>query len=155
MSARFFHLPLLGIPLLTSILAPILSGCNGDGEGMMEQGKNQPYIVLASASPRRWELLHGAGIRFVCHPADVDEALCHGEEPAAAVQRLAHTKAAAVAGGFPHEVVLGADTLVVLDGQALGKPCDLDDARRMLRLLSGRTHQVMTGVSLLRFAAAA
>ena len=117
---------------------------------MNTQTGHPHFIVLASASPRRRELLHGAGIRFVCHPADVDEALRHEEEPAAAVQRLARAKAAAVAGAFPHEIVLGADTLVVLDGQALGKPRDLDDARRMFRMLSGRTHQVMTGVSLLR-----
>lgn len=117
---------------------------------MTEQSKQPGFLVLASASPRRRELLHAAGLRLVCHPADVDEALRHGEEPAAAVQRLARAKAAAVAGAFPHEVVLGADTLVVLDGQALGKPRDLDDARRVLRLLAGHTHQVMTGVSLLR-----
>ena len=116
----------------------------------METEKKPKFLVLASASPRRRELLHAAGIHFVCQPADVDEALLHGENPAAAVQRLARAKAAAVAGRFPHETVLGADTLVVLDGQALGKPRDLDDARRMLGLLSGRTHQVMTGVSLLR-----
>ncbi len=108
------------------------------------------FIVLASASPRRRELLHAAGVHFVCQPAEVDETLHHGEEPSAAVRRLAHAKAAAVAGRFPHEVVLGADTLVVLDGQALGKPRDLDDARRILGMLSGRTHKVMTGVSLLR-----
>ena len=83
---------------------------------MTDQVRPPPYIVLASASPRRRELLHGVGIRLVCHPADVDETLLHGEEPAAAVQRLAGAKAAAVAGSFPHEVVLGADTLVVLDG---------------------------------------
>ena len=117
---------------------------------MTGQAEQSHFIVLASASPRRRELLHGAGVRLVCHPADVDETLRHGEAPAAAVRRLAGAKAAAVAGAFPHELVLGADTLVVLDGQALGKPRDLDDARRMLRLLSGRTHQVMTGVSLLR-----
>ncbi len=116
---------------------------------MTEDGKPH-FIVLASASPRRRELLHAAGIHFVCQPADVDELLLHGEKPAAAVQRLAKAKAAAVAGRFPHEVVLGADTLVVLDGQALGKPRDLDDARRMLGMLSGRMHQVMTGVCLLR-----
>jgi len=105
-------------------------------------------IVLASASPRRQELLRNAGIAFVVQPADVDETPLAGESARACAERLARAKAMAVSQTRPGELVLGADTIVVVDGAILGKPSDADDAVRMLRLLSGRTHEVITGVCL-------
>lgn len=107
-------------------------------------------LVLASASPRRRQLLAEAGLEIVCVPADIDEQALPAEPPWAHVERLAREKAEAVAGRFPQQVVLGADTIVYLDGEILGKPRDLDDARRMLAKLGGRTHQVYSGVCLLR-----
>ena len=103
-------------------------------------------LVLASASPRRQELLRTAGISFTVRPAAIDERVLPGENPEAYVSRLAAAKARAC--WLPGEVTLGADTVVTLDGLLLGKPSDDADARRMLRLLSGRTHQVLTGVCL-------
>ena len=108
-------------------------------------------IILASASPRRQELLREAGISFAVHPAEVDEELLPGELPAVSVMRLAALKAAAVAAQHPGSLVLGADTLVVLDGKMFGKPADFADACRMLKELSGRTHEVLTGVSLVEY----
>jgi len=105
-------------------------------------------IVLASASPRRQELLRNAGIAFVVQPAEVDETPLAGELARACAERLARAKAQAVSQTRPGDLVLGADTIVVVDGAILGKPCDADDAARMLRLLSGRTHEVITGVCL-------
>jgi septum formation protein len=104
-------------------------------------------LILASQSPRRAELLRNAGICFEVHPADVDESLQSNEGSLEYVKRLAQEKALAVlASEGAGAVVLGADTTVVLDGESLGKPLDEEDARQMLRRLSGRTHQVMTGV---------
>jgi septum formation protein len=103
-------------------------------------------IVLASASPRRQKLLRNAGIPFVVHPADIDEKLLAGEAPHDCAQRLAREKALAVFQSRPQDCVLGADTIVVIDDVILGKPRDAGDALRMLRLLSGRTHAVITGV---------
>jgi septum formation protein len=105
-------------------------------------------LILASASPRRRELLAGLGLRFTVRAAGVDETPRPGEAPAAYVLRLAREKAAAVAGPNP-ELVLAADTSVVVDGEILGKPEDEEDTRRMLRRLSGREHEVLTGVALL------
>lgn len=105
-------------------------------------------LILASASPRRAELLRAAGIEFEVSPADVDERFLAGEKPEGAVVRLAEQKAAAIAAGQPDAVVLGADTTVVVGGEALGKPADGADAARMLRLLSGRAHEVLTGICL-------
>jgi len=105
-------------------------------------------LVLASASPRRQELLRNAGILFTVQPADIDETPLNGESPAACVERLAREKAVAVWRTRPSDLVLGADTTVVVDGTMLAKPADAEDAGRMLRLLSGRTHQVITGVCL-------
>jgi len=103
-------------------------------------------IVLASASPRRQELLRNAGIAFTVQPADINEAPLAGESPRDCAERLAREKALAVFRARPLDYVLGADTIVVVDGAILGKPRDADDAVRMLRLLSGRTHAVITGV---------
>jgi len=100
---------------------------------------------LASRSPRRSELLRRAGIQFRVQAADVDETAFPGEPPVGYVRRLALAKAQAV----PGDLVLGADTIVVIDGQILGKPADVRDAARMLRLLSGRPHEVITGICLL------
>jgi nucleoside triphosphate pyrophosphatase len=102
--------------------------------------------VLASASPRRRELLAGLGLRFTVRAADVDEAPLPGETPTACVRRLAIAKAAARV--EPNELVLAADTVVVLDGRLLGKPRDAADARRMLAAIAGREHTVLTGVTL-------
>jgi septum formation protein len=103
-------------------------------------------IVLASASPRRQELLRSAGIRFTVQPADIHETPLAGESPRDCAERLAREKALAVFQSRPQEWVLGADTIVVVDDIILGKPRDAGDASRMLRLLSGRTHAVITGV---------
>jgi septum formation protein len=103
-------------------------------------------IVLASASPRRQELLRCAGIQFVVQPADINETPLAGEAPRDCAERLARGKALAVFRARPRDYVLGADTIVVIDDAILGKPRDADDAARMLRLLSGRTHAVITGV---------
>ena len=105
-------------------------------------------LVLASRSPRRAELLTRAGYRFEVAPADIDERRRDGEAPRELVRRLAREKAAAVAPRHPDAVVLGADTLVVVDGAVLGKPDGAAGAAAMLRRLSGRGHEVLTGVAL-------
>jgi len=105
-------------------------------------------LVLASASPRRQELLRNASISFTVQPADIDETPLPDEDPSAYVERLAREKALAVWWACPHDLVLGADTTVLVNGTMLAKPADPEDAARMLRLLSGRTHQVITGVCL-------
>ena len=106
-------------------------------------------IVLASQSPRRSEILRQAGISFVARPANVDETARPGEIPEDYVKRVARDKATAV-GAAPGEIVLGADTVVVIDGEILGKPGDSADAARMLGLLAGREHEVLTGFCLRR-----
>lgn len=105
----------------------------------------QRPLVLASASPRRRELLARLGVRFTVRAADIDETPRLGEAPGVYVLRLAQEKARAAA--QPGELVLAADTTVVVDGEILGKPEDDADAVRMLRLLSGREHEVLTGVA--------
>jgi Maf-like protein len=105
-------------------------------------------LVLASASPRRQELLRNAGIAFEVQPADILERQVPGESAKDCAERLAREKALVVASRRPNAGVLGADTVVVIDGQLLGKPHNDIDAARMLRLLSGRTHAVITGVCL-------
>ena len=105
-------------------------------------------LVLASASPRRADLLRAAGFTFTVQAADVDETQFPGESPDAYVRRLALAKANAVARRGEWRPVLGADTTVVIEGETLGKPEDAADARRMLCRLSGRSHQVLTGVAL-------
>ncbi len=106
-------------------------------------------LVLASASPRRQELLRNAGIRFEVQPAHIAEDALPGEAAKDCAERLAREKALAVSRQRSHDCVLGADTIVVVDGEVLGKPADAADAARMLRLLSGRDHQVITGVCLM------
>jgi len=110
-------------------------------------------LVLASQSPRRAEILRQAGIPFTVRVVPVDETPLPDEKPEDYVQRLAEMKALAVP-GKPDEVVLGADTVVVIDGEMLAKPIDDADARRMLALLSGRRHEVLTGICLKRGAQA-
>jgi septum formation protein len=105
-------------------------------------------IILASASPRRAELLRAAGIDFDVRPADIDEAMRPGEAPGDYVSRLAEAKARAVHERDGNQTVLAADTAVVVDGQILGKPMDEADAKRMLRMIGGRTHEVLTAVSI-------
>jgi septum formation protein len=107
-------------------------------------------LLLASASPRRADLLRAAGFVFDVQPAHADESLHSGETPDAYVRRVAEAKARAVLARAPSRVVLAADTTVVLDEHILGKPEDQADAARMLRLLSGRRHQVLTAVTLAR-----
>ena len=104
-------------------------------------------VLLASASPRRRELLSLVGILHEVRPADIDESPLRGERPAPHAERLARGKAATIARRAPETVTIGADTIVVLDGDTLGKPNDRTDAARMLRRLSGRTHTVFTAVA--------
>jgi len=106
-------------------------------------------LVLASASPRRRELLAALGLPFVIAVAEVDECQQPGELPAALVQRLSRAKASAVALRHPDGVIVAADTVVVLDGAVLGKPADAEDAARMLRALRGRAHLVYSAVTAL------
>lgn len=105
-------------------------------------------MILASASPRRQELLRNAGIAFTAQPSNIAEILIEGEAARTCAERLATEKTRSVRKRFPEEVVLGADTLVVTADEILGKPRDRDDAERMLRMLSGKTHEVITGVCL-------
>jgi septum formation protein len=107
-------------------------------------------IVLASASPRRVELLRAADIACDVHPADVDESRNGDEAAADYVRRVAGLKADAAVVALPGRDILAADTAVVVDGEVFGKPADADDAARMLRRLSGRAHQVLTGVVIVR-----
>lgn len=109
-----------------------------------------PRLVLASSSPRRREILLSLGLPFDVRATDVDETLLPGESAFDAAERLARAKAGAAAVGEPGALVVAADTLVVLEGQALGKPKDRADARRMLVSLEGRAHDVVTGVACAR-----
>jgi septum formation protein len=106
-------------------------------------------FLLASASPRRAELLRAAGFDFDVQPAGADETLHSGESPDAYARRIAQTKAQTVAGTAAGRIVLAADTTVVAGGEVLGKPIDDADAARMLRLLAGRRHDVLTAVTVL------
>lgn len=104
-------------------------------------------LVLASASPRRLQLLYQLGINPLVEAAGVDEAVHPGEDPVEYVLRVARAKCAVVAEGMPNSPVVAADTTVTIDGEILGKPQDDDDAVEMLLTLSGRTHDVLTAVT--------
>jgi septum formation protein len=108
---------------------------------------NGPRVVLASSSPRRRELLRLIGVPHEVRPAEIDESYLPGERPRDHAERLAREKASAIAA--PDAVVIGSDTIVVVDGDVLGKPRDRAHAAEMLRRLSGRSHVVMTGVAVL------
>ncbi|MBA3015387.1 MAG: septum formation protein Maf [Proteobacteria bacterium] len=112
--------------------------------------RNTAPFVLASASPRRREMLSGLGLEFVIDAADADEMVLPGEGPEVFVVRVAEDKARIVASRHPEEWVLAADTVVALDGEMLGKPVDAAEAMSMLARLSGRWHEVWTGFCLCR-----
>lgn len=105
-------------------------------------------LVLASASPRRRHLLEQLGLTFTIHPNPDEEVIPPGLPPSEIVERLAREKAEPIARLHPEALTLGADTIVVLDGEVLGKPASPAEARSMLRRLSGRTHTVYTGIAL-------
>ena len=115
---------------------------------MDSRGVKKP-IILASNSPRRREMLKQIGLDFVVDPADVDEVVLPGEEPGAYAVRVARDKAQVAARKAGGGIVIAADTIVVLGDRILGKPVDASDAMRMLNLLSGREHRVITGLVLL------
>lgn len=106
-------------------------------------------LILASASPRRREMLQSAGLKFKIIPAHVNEDYLRGESPSKHVRRLSRDKAMAIARQHQHSWVLGADTIVVIDGMILGKPQNKTQARNMLKKLSGREHAVFTGFSII------
>jgi septum formation protein len=112
----------------------------------------QEKLILASGSLRRAEILTAVGWEFEAVAANIDETRFTAEDAVSYVKRLARTKAETIAREFPDRLVIGADTVVVIDGQILGQPGDDADARRMLRLLSGEWHDVLTGVALMRAA---
>ncbi|MGI9036433.1 MAG: Maf family protein [Pyrinomonadaceae bacterium] len=111
---------------------------------------NLPKLVLASSSPRRAEILKAVGWKFTKDAADIDEAILPDETPEDYVKRLAREKAEAVAEKYETAIVLGADTTVVIDNQIVGKPVDLHDARRMLEMLAGNWHEVLTGIAIVK-----
>jgi septum formation protein len=111
-------------------------------------------LILASASPRRAEILRTVGWQFEALPADIDESRSAGEDAVTYVERVAWAKAEGAALRVPGSTILGADTVVVIENEILGKPRDDEDARRMLRLLRDRWHQVLTGVALINGEAA-
>lgn len=108
----------------------------------------QPRIILASASPRRAELLKQIGVEFELVPSQIEERPHPDEAPGDYITRIARAKVVAVARGRDSGLVIGADTVVVLDGRLIGKPENQADAHRLLRLLSGKWHAVLTGVAL-------
>jgi septum formation protein len=108
---------------------------------------NVPRVVLASGSPRRAELLRMLGLDFDIRPADIDESYAVGEEPGEHAERLAREKASAIATSYPDALVIGSDTVVVIDDDVLGKPRDVQEAIEMLLRLQGREHTVATGIA--------
>ena len=111
---------------------------------------NLPKLILASGSPRRAEILTSVGWEFEKRVADIDETEFLNEKPDDYVQRLAREKAEKVAVNYKNALVLGADTIVVIEKKIVGKPKDLDDARAMLRMLSGNWHEVLTGIAIVK-----
>jgi septum formation protein len=120
------------------------------GEQLLDTTFFDERLVLASSSPRRAEILRAVEWPFEISAVDIDETQRALESPTAYVERLAREKAEAAAHRFSGRLVLGADTIVLIDEKVLGKPRDMEDARRMLRELSGRWHEVLTGVALVR-----
>jgi septum formation protein len=116
----------------------------------VEMAVDLPKLVLASGSPRRAEILNSVGWEFEKAVPDVDESVVAGESPEDYVQRLAAEKARVISRAYPGRVVLAADTTVVLGEEIIGKPLDLDDARRMIAMLAGNWHKVLTGVAFQR-----
>lgn len=112
--------------------------------------RQPPRLVLASASPRRQQLLREAGYEFAVFPADIDEDIFPNLMPIELARHLSFEKAKAVSGRFAQDVVLAADTVVAFGDRAMSKPEDAEDARRMLALLSGTTHIVITGVTVMQ-----
>lgn len=110
---------------------------------------DRPPIILASKSPRRSYLLKQAGLPFSVVPSSIDENSIPVAAPEIYVRTLAEAKAGDIAAKYPHKWVLGADTVVVIDGKILGKPSSKEEARQMLKSLSGRTHEVLTGYSII------
>ncbi|MEO8041376.1 MAG: Maf family protein [Acidobacteriota bacterium] len=108
-----------------------------------------PKLVLASGSPRRSEIMNSVGWEFTRAVPDIDETERDGEDPQAYVRRLAKEKAEVVAASHPDQIVLAADTTVVINDQIIGKPTDIPDARRMLRMLAGNWHEVLTGIAVI------
>lgn len=113
----------------------------------MRTSASLPPVILASQSPRRRELLTLIGIPHEVLPADVDESVHEDEAPVPHCERLARAKALTLAAGYPDAVVIGSDTIVVIDGDILGKPRSVEEAQQMLARLSGRTHTVFTAVA--------
>jgi septum formation protein len=111
---------------------------------------NLPKLILASGSPRRSEILNSVGWEFTKDVPDIDESEIAGETPEDYVRRLAKAKAEIIAARHNGEIVLGADTTVVINDQIIGKPVDVADARRMLEMLSGHWHEVLTGVAVVQ-----
>lgn len=109
-----------------------------------------PKLILASGSPRRAEILTSVGWEFTKIVPDVDESILNGEAPDVYVRRLARAKVEAISADLPGEIVLGADTTVVIGDEIIGKPVDENDASRMLKMLSGKWHEVLTGVAIIR-----
>ena len=120
------------------------------GAWLIQANPRLEKLVLASSSPRRAEILSAVGWPYETMVAGIDESRVPGEDATAYVQRLARGKAEAVVANLESGLVLGADTVVVINGEILGQPRDDDDARRMLKLLSGKWHEVLTGVALVR-----
>ena len=117
---------------------------------MSAAGGAAPRVILASQSPRRRELLTLVGLAHEVMPADINEDVRAGEDPAAYTERLAREKAAVIAARHPEAIVIAADTTVVVDGEILGKPTDVADARAMIRRLAGRSHTVLTAIAVAR-----
>lgn len=105
-----------------------------------------PQVILASGSPRRRQLLEEMGLQFTVAPTDADETVPEGAAPEQAAEELARRKAMEASGRWPDALVIAADTVVAVDGHILGKPADSSDAVRMLRMLQGRQHDVVTGI---------
>ena len=119
------------------------------GELLSETSVTKTKLILASKSPRRAEILTAAGWPFEAVAANIDESRFSHEDAVTYVERLARRKAAAIAQQLSEGLVLGADTVVVIDGEILGQPGDEENARRMLSLLSGKWHEVVTGVAII------